>query len=222
MPSRSADAMRANSRRRSERAIAIARTGSLCRPAEATNAPATAPGSTSSSFGSRRPVAVVLDHLRCAHQQLGHIRRGAEHMHQSLGHRRLVAQRRQIPALRDHHLADPAVGQQPAIGIRGVGKPIQQPGQQNRLHAAAPAALVDQRGEVRQRAVRSFVAECGQLPFRGRRRHPLARIPGLLAQAIPAAVGRTTSACNRDTLKWWRFSSSRSTPSRSRLPSGRT
>ena len=94
-------------------------------------------------------------------------------MHQPLGHRRLVAQCGQIPALRNHHLADPAVGQQPAIGIRGVGKPIQQPGQQNRLHAAAPAALVDQRGEVGQRAVRSFVAEGGELALRGRRRHPL-------------------------------------------------
>ena len=176
MPSRSAEAMRASSRRRSERAMAMERTGSLCRPAEATNAPATVSGSDVEQLGSRRPVAVVLDDLGCAHQQLRHVRRRAEHMHQPLGHRRLVPQRRQKPALADHHLADPAVGQQPGIWVGGVGQPVQQPWQQHRLHPAPTAALVDQRGQMGQRTLRRLVAQRGQLTFGGRGRHALGEL----------------------------------------------
>ena len=55
MPSRSADPMRASSRRRSVRAAAMARTGSEWRPAEAISARATAAGSVSSSFGPDGP-----------------------------------------------------------------------------------------------------------------------------------------------------------------------
>ncbi len=57
IPNRSADAIRASSRRRNVRAAAIARTGSACRPADATNARATPSGSTSSSFGPVGPSA---------------------------------------------------------------------------------------------------------------------------------------------------------------------
>lgn len=55
MPSRSADATRASSRRRRVRAPAIARTGSEYRLAEATSARATAAGSVSSSRGPDGP-----------------------------------------------------------------------------------------------------------------------------------------------------------------------
>jgi hypothetical protein len=57
MPSRSADAMRANSRRRSVRAEAMAFTGSACRPAAATSALAKPSGSVSRSFGPLGPSA---------------------------------------------------------------------------------------------------------------------------------------------------------------------
>ncbi|CDP89271.1 hypothetical protein BN975_05123 [Mycolicibacterium farcinogenes] len=56
-PSTSAEAMRASSRRRNVRAAAIPRTGSGCRPAEATKARATLSGSPSSSFGPLGPSA---------------------------------------------------------------------------------------------------------------------------------------------------------------------
>ena len=68
MPSRSAEAMRASSRRRSVRAAAMARTGSVCRPDEATSARATALGVDVEQLGPGRAVGVLLDHLRCAHQ----------------------------------------------------------------------------------------------------------------------------------------------------------
>ena len=57
MPSRSADAIRASSRRRKVRADAIAFTGSDCRPAAATRAFATLSGSVSSSLGPAGPSA---------------------------------------------------------------------------------------------------------------------------------------------------------------------
>ncbi len=57
MPSRSAEAMRASSRRRSDRAAAIARVGSLCRAAEATSERATPSGSASHSLGPFGPSA---------------------------------------------------------------------------------------------------------------------------------------------------------------------
>jgi hypothetical protein len=55
IPNRSAEAMRASSRRRKLRAAAIARTGSGCRLAEAISAGPTVPGSTSSSLGPDGP-----------------------------------------------------------------------------------------------------------------------------------------------------------------------
>ena len=57
MPSRSADAMRANSRLRKVRAAAIALTGSACLPAEATSARPTPSGSTSNNLGPVGPSA---------------------------------------------------------------------------------------------------------------------------------------------------------------------
>ena len=57
MPSRSAEAIRASSRRRSVRAAAMARTGSACLPAEAISARATPSGSTSQSLGPSGPSA---------------------------------------------------------------------------------------------------------------------------------------------------------------------
>ena len=57
MPSRSAEATRASSRRRNVRAAAIARTGSGCRAVEAISALPTASGSTSSSLGPVGPSA---------------------------------------------------------------------------------------------------------------------------------------------------------------------
>ena len=140
MPSRSAEAIRASSRRRSVRAAAMARTGSACRPADATRARATAVGFDVEQLRSVGPVGVELDDLGCPHQQFGHVRRRAEHPHQPLGHRALVAQRRQVPPLLGERLADAPVGQQPGIRIRRVGEPVQQRRQQHLLHSAAPAA----------------------------------------------------------------------------------
>ena len=56
-PSRSADAMRASSRRRRLRAAAIAFTGSACRDVAANSERATCSVSTSSSFGPVGPSA---------------------------------------------------------------------------------------------------------------------------------------------------------------------
>ena len=140
MPSRSADAIRASSRRRSVRAAAIARTGSACRPADATSARANPSGSTSSSFGPVGSVGVLLDHLRRPHQQIGHVRRRSQHVHQPLRHRALVAQRRQIPPLVGQFVADPAVRQQARVRIGRVRQPVQQRRQQHLLHPTAPTA----------------------------------------------------------------------------------
>ena len=119
-------------------------------PAAATRALATLSGSTSSSLGPVGPVGVGLDDLGCPQQQVRHVRRGAQHVHQPLGHRALVAQRREEPALLGHRLGQPAVRQQPAVGIGGVRQPVQQRGQQHRLHATAPAALIGQGRKVSQ------------------------------------------------------------------------
>ena len=130
-------------------------------------------------FGPGRTVAVILDHPGRAHQQVRHVGGGAQHVHEPLGHRGLVAQRRQIPGLPGQRLRQAAVGQQPAVGVGGIRHPVQQPGQQHRLHATAPAALVDQRRHVFQRGLRALVAERGELPFGGLRRHA---VPDLQAR----------------------------------------
>ncbi len=83
-------------------------------------------------------------------------------MHEPLGHRGLVPQRGQVPAFGGQRLTEPPVGQQSAVGIGGIRHPVQQPGQQHRLHPSAPAALIDQRRHVFQRGLRSLVAQRGQ------------------------------------------------------------
>lgn len=92
-------------------------------------------------------------------------------MHEPLGHRGLVPQRGQVPAFGGQRLTEPPVGQQSAVGIGGIRHPVQQPGQQHRLHPSAPAALIDQRRHVFQRGLRSLVAQRGQPAPRGLQRH---------------------------------------------------
>ena len=190
MPSRSADASRANSWRRSVLAAAIARSGSVCRPADATSARARPVRLDLEQLGARRAVGVLPDHLGCPHQQFGDERRRAEHVHQPLGHRALVAQRGEKPALLGHLVADPAVGQQPGIRVGGVGQPVQQRRQQHLLHPAAPPLLLGQRGQMGQRALRSLVTQCGELTFGRLGRHARRRTRRRGPRRTPAAVGR--------------------------------
>ena len=140
-------------------------------------------------------------------------------MHQPFGYRPLVAQRRQIPPVVGHRVAETAVVQQPRIRVRGVGQPVQQCRQQHPLNPTTPPATAGQRGQMGQRALRPFVPQGGELALRGfgahpdrqahRRlgdrlqqwlieqlgvqpRHPVALAPQLLpqhAQRVVAAVG---------------------------------
>ncbi len=197
MPSRSADATRASSRRRSVRAAAIARTGSECRPADATSARASAVGLDLEQLRPARAVRVLLDDLRRPHQQVRHIRRRPQHPHQPLGHRAFVAQRGQVPTMVGQLVTDPPVRQQPRIGIGRVRQPVQQRRQQHLLHPTTPAGVAGQRRKMRQRALRPLVSQRGELTFGGlRRQHRRA------GQPLPAAADRrawraaATRACS--------------------------
>ena len=189
MPSRSAEATRASSRRRRVRAAAIARTGSAMPRGRSDQRAGYGLGVDVEQLGPGRTVGVLLDHLRRPHQQLGHVGRGAQHPHQSLGDRTLVAQSAQIPTLFGQRLADSPVGQQAAVRVGGVRQPVQQPGQQHRLDPAAAPAQVDQRAQVGQCALRAFVAQCGELTLGGGRRQAAAPAPPT-GRPTPAAVGR--------------------------------
>ena len=90
-------------------------------------------------LGSGGTVGVLTDHLRCPHQQLRHERRRAQHAHQPFGDRTLITQRAQVPTLLSQCLADPPIGQQPAIRVGSVGEPIKQSRQQHRLDPATAA-----------------------------------------------------------------------------------
>ena len=61
----------------------------------------------------------------------------------------------------------PPVGQQTGIRVGGVGQPVQQRRQQHLLHPAATAAVAGQRRQVGQRALRTLVAQRGELTFGG-------------------------------------------------------
>ena len=151
---------------------------------------------------SLRAVGIELDDLRSPHQQLGHIRGRAQHLHQPLGHRALVAQRRQVPPLLGELLADAPICQQTGVGVGCVGKPVEQRRQQHLLHTTAAAALhwsTPPDASARSAAPRS------PAPPADVRRPPASYPPkdqAPVGQPIPAAVGRTawrvagTHACS--------------------------
>ena len=147
-------------------------------------------GSTSSSFGPAGAVAVLLDDPR-AHASTAPARtpRCPAHASAAWPPRARRAAWPGTSVCIGHRLADPPVGQQPAVRVGGIRQPVQQPRQQHRLHPPAAAALVDQRGQVRQRALRTLVAQRGQLPLGGRRRQARRDLqpPG---RRIPAAADR--------------------------------
>ena len=94
-------------------------------------------------------------------------------MHQALGDRAFVPQRRQEPPLVGELVAEPAVGQQPRIRVGSVREPVQQCRKQHLLDTAASRGATGQRGQVGQRALRALVAQCGELTFSRFGTHPV-------------------------------------------------
>ena len=93
-------------------------------------------GWCSSSRGPPRSVGVQADHVGRVDQQVGQVRRGAEHGHQALRRPRLRHAAAQEPGLVVERVGEPAVSEQPGIGIRCVTEPFEQGRQQQRLDPA--------------------------------------------------------------------------------------
>ena len=116
-PSRSAEAIRSSSWRRSPRSTRMPACGSGARPAACRQAPASAAALPRLELGV---VGEQPQRLRRAGQQRGDVLAGAEQLGEPLGHLALVAQQPQEPLVAAERLADLAVGQQ--ARRRGSGR----------------------------------------------------------------------------------------------------
>ncbi|SHU46442.1 Uncharacterised protein [Mycobacteroides abscessus subsp. abscessus] len=117
-------------------------------------------------FGPVGAIGIQLDHFGCAHDEIGHIRRGAQDLHEPLGHRALVTQRAQVPRLVGQRLAHPAIGQQPGIRIGSIRQPIQKRWQQYGLNASPAPALLGQGGQVTEGVLRLLISQSRELAHR--------------------------------------------------------
>ena len=84
-------------------------------------------------------------------------------MHEALAHDALVAEHAQEPRRVVGGLGQTAVVEQAGVGVRGLGKPAHERGQQNGLDAGLARGPCGQRGEVLEGAFRERVAECCEL-----------------------------------------------------------
>ena len=84
-------------------------------------------------------------------------------MHEALGCDPFVAQRAQKPAAVHRGLGELAVVEQTLAGVGGVGEPVHERRQQDRLQLGLARGALHQRGKVVERARRVTVAKGGQL-----------------------------------------------------------
>ena len=112
-------------------------------------------------------VREVGDHLRVTQEQLGDERRRTKDGHQAAGHDAVVPQGAQEPGDLLVLLAQTAIREQSAVGIRGVREPLHERGQQQRMDPAATVVLAGERTQVPERVAGRAEAQGRELTFHG-------------------------------------------------------
>ena len=173
-PSRSAEATRSSSWRRSPRSTRMPSCGSGARPAACRHALASAAAVRGSSWASSARSRSASG-VRVSSEAMYWLE--PEQLGQPLGHLALVAQQPQEPLVAAERLADLPVGQQPGVGVGAGGEGLQQHRQQVLLHRRRPGHPAGERAQVAQRRLGVGEAERAQ-PVAGRLRPELQLLAG--------------------------------------------